>query len=92
MGSILSCATAAYSHVLFFLLDKGPGSSEKINCCTHLKEHARCGGGELRNVCVCVSGSYHSFGHSERVYHTGEILLPFPVNVQIIVKFLNFSI
>lgn len=42
--------------------------------------------------CVCVSGSCHSFGHSERVYHTGEILLPFPVDVQIIVKFLNFSI
>lgn len=42
-------------------------------------------------MCVCRSG-YHSFGHSECAYHTGEILLPLLVDVQVIIKFLNFSI
>lgn len=53
VGSIVSCITPAYSHVLFLLPGDRPVPSGKRNCLTHLKEHDRCGEKNL-GECVCL--------------------------------------
>lgn len=79
MGSIVSCITPAYSHVLFLLPGDRPGPSGKRNCFSHLKERDRC---EEEFGRVCLSGLYHSFGRRKCVYHTGKTIFPFLLSVQ----------